>query len=72
MTFDKYYIDKTVQELLSERKRIQLNGLSFQRKFFWSNEQSSLLLHSFMVGFPMPPVIALDPLDDDLCIVDVL
>ncbi len=51
-----YPSDYTLDNLFSQWKKGSIVIPEFQREFVWSIEQASLLIDSFMMGLPVPPV----------------
>lgn len=51
-----YPSDFTLDNLYSQWKKGTIVIPEFQREFVWSIEQASLLIDSFMMGLPVPPV----------------
>lgn len=51
-----YPSDFTLEGLHSQWKKGSIVIPPFQREFVWSVEQASLLIDSFMMGLPVPPV----------------
>ncbi|MFH1021782.1 MAG: DUF262 domain-containing protein [Planctomycetota bacterium] len=51
-----YPSDFTLDNLFSQWKKGSIVIPEFQREFVWDIEQASLLIDSFMMGLPVPPV----------------
>ena len=51
-----YPSDNTIEVLSQMRERGDIVVPNYQRKYVWSIKQASLLVESFLLGLPVPPI----------------
>lgn len=69
MTVQQKEIKWTVQQIKNESKKLHFD-LAIQRNKVWKSEQKSLLIHSLLENYPIPPAYCLDRGDDELWFLD--
>ena len=72
VTFDiaTYPSDFTLAGIYQMWKDIDIVIPDFQREFVWSIKQSSLLIESFLLGLPVPPVFFYIDEDNSNLVID--
>jgi Protein of unknown function DUF262 len=67
----KSYVDRNFKSLYKDWKKGVLRfDLAIQRNEVWTNEQRSLLIHSILYGYPIPPVYVLETDDQYIWFLD--
>lgn len=66
-----YPADYTLEVLVDKWRKRQIVIPRFQRRFVWSQVQSSKLIESFLLGLPVPAIFLYsDPITNELLVVD--
>lgn len=66
-----YPADFTLEVLADKFERKQIQIPPYQRGFVWSQEKSSRLIESFLLGLPVPPIyLYQDPVENLLLVID--
>jgi hypothetical protein len=67
----KSSVNRTIKSLYKDWKKGFLRfDLAIQRNDVWTNEQKSMLIHSLLYGFPIPPVYVQESDDDFIWFLD--
>ncbi|WJJ55358.1 hypothetical protein QB910_000114 [Dabrowskivirus KKP3916] len=71
MSFERSEKSFTIRQFVNKAEKGQLHfDLAIQRNEVWDNLRKSLLIHSILVGFPIPVLFAEDTGDNDLWFMD--
>jgi hypothetical protein len=66
-----YPLDYPLETLWEKIKQKEIKVPEFQRKFVWTQKQSSRLIESFLLGLPVPPIfLYVDKADNKLLVID--
>lgn len=66
---EKSPVNRTIKNLFKNRKKLRFD-LAIQRNEVWTHEQKSMLIHSILYGYPIPPVMAQETDDDFIWFLD--
>lgn len=69
MSLQKAQMTQTVKWVVKNQEKLNFN-YSIQRRSVWKPEQKSLLIHSLIYGYPIPPFYALESDDNELYMLD--
>jgi uncharacterized protein with ParB-like and HNH nuclease domain len=66
-----YPADFTLEVLVDKWKKGDIKIPKFQRRFVWTQAQSSKLIESFLLGLPVPPIfLYIEPKTEKMLVVD--
>ncbi len=66
---EKSQNNRTIKNLYKNREKLRFD-LAIQRNEVWTNDQKSMLIHSILYGYPVPPVMVLETDDDYIWFLD--
>jgi hypothetical protein len=69
MSIQKSQMTQTVKWVTRNQEKLNFS-YSIQRRSVWKPEQKSLLIHSLIYGYPIPPFYALESDDNNLYMLD--